>query len=221
MRRCRGADALDDRQHVVIPAGHRDGAGTEGESRLGGVEADAGRAVAGDEDVGPRALRQMGGDRPIPSVTLSGTLAAATGSTPAGVGSSIALACGTRTRSEIIPPYSMPDSGCMPKSDSTGYSIAVGGVAAPAGWARAAAHLERRQCEVAGREPVDLGAESHDLDHCLVAQGEPSALVGPTRTSRGSISQRATAIALMSASPARRASVPGPRPTPSSPERCR
>ena len=51
---------------------------------------------------------------------MSGTLAAATGSTPAGSGVSIVAAWGTRTRSDSIPPCSTPESGSIPKSDRRG-----------------------------------------------------------------------------------------------------
>lgn len=65
-------------------------------------------------------------DRPIiaarQSSTLSETLPSATGSSFEETGTSIASAWGTRTRSASMPPCSVPESGCMPKSESTGYA---------------------------------------------------------------------------------------------------
>ena len=132
---------------------------------------------------------------------LSLALATAAGSTPAGSGTSIASAYGTRTRSGARRP-SRRRTRRSRTSRARRHRRAVAGLAAPAAGARAAGDLERHDDAVAGRDGAHLVA---DLDSPRRRTRGRSA-IGPgigasPRTIGWSRSHSATASGRTSASP--------------------
>src|SRR5262245_1664626 len=104
----------------------------------------------------------------------------------------MASAYGTCTRSDSIPPYSTPESGCIPESDSTGYAGQLA-VRPPAQARHRPQHSwndENTSCPTVTLETPGPTATTSATASWPTAN--PSGTAGPALISIGSISQRAT-----------------------------